>query len=245
MLRLIFILPVFVAAQVEAQSEGTFMHNRVILERMASTGGGSTPVALGNMSASTPGLVGDVYLNEHYQNSTFMLYEGDKVVKGFQAKLDLSRNEFDIKLTDGLVRTLPGSKVKTLLWTDSITGAPRFLINAAEFHDDEGTPMLGFFEVLSEGEIILLKLTELVFKPADRNLIHNVGGKDNKYIKKPHLYYSKEKTVIKIPNRKGILKLMESRKEDVDKFIKVNEIDLGKEGHLAATFNYYNGLVKK
>jgi len=46
-----------------------------------------------------------------------------------------------------------------------------------------------------------------------------------------------------LPGRKGILKLMESHKEEIDKFIKVNVINLSNERHIAALFDYYNSLV--
>jgi len=240
------VLLLFVAFGLYAQQDEAYLHKRTVMERMGSAGAGvgNNSAVLGNMATSAPGLIGDVYLDEAYRNTTFMLYDGEKVINGFQARLDLQKNEFDLKVGDG-VKALPGAKVKTLLWTDSKTVTQQFMINAKEFHDDEETPYVGFFQLLAEGELTLLKMTELIFKPADRNLAQSVGSKDNQFFKIPKLYYAKNGVTLKLPNRRGTMKLFESRKEEMNKFIEVNELDMSKEPHLITAFNHYNSLVKK
>lgn len=222
-----------------------FLHNKSVMERLpAASIAPDRMVPLGNLAVSTPGIQGDVYLTKDYRNSTFWLYEADAPTKTYPAKLDLQRNEFDLHQGKGQgVRALPGTRVKHLMWTDSITNTPQYFVNGQEFKNEEGAPYLGFFQILAEGGISLLKLTTVKFKPADQNPTHNTGIKDNRFMKNTELYYAQGQKAMELPNRKGILKLMESHKEEVDKFIKVNQINLSVERHLIALFDYYNSLT--
>lgn len=227
-----------------SQDDPSYLHNRSVMERMVSQGVSGNTAALGNMSVSKPGLIGDVYLNRDYRNATFLLYENNQLTASLPAKLDLQRNEFDVLMTNG-VRALAGSHVRTMVWSDSVSKVPQYFVNAKEYKDDKETPYYGFFQILSEGEITLLKLTEVRLKPADRNLSHSVGTNDNKFLKISTLLYAVSKTAQKLPNKKGTMKLLESRKEEIEKFIDVNDLDLSRENHLTAVFDYYNSLVKK
>ncbi len=238
----VFLLTSLVPDAIAQQDQG-FLHNRALMERIPNLGT-SNSVVLGNMAISTPGLVGDVYLNLDYRLATFWLYDEQKVASGLPARLDLQRNEFDVRYGNG-IRALSGSRVRSLVWADSLTRTPQYFVNGKEYADAESTPYLGFFQILSEGEISLLKLTRVVFKPADKNPTHTTGSKDDRFLKRTELYYAIGTKAIELPNRKGTQKLFDSRKAEMEKFIKVNEIDLSKESHLLAVFNYYNSLVKK
>jgi hypothetical protein len=222
-----------------------YLHNRTVMERVPSVGQVGNVVSLGNMAVSAPGVVGDVYLHLDYRNATFWLYDENKIAQGFPAKLDLQRNEFDVHLGKNGIRALSGNMVKTFAWADSVTKVPQYFVNGKEYKDEEGTPYIGFFQILSEGEITLLKMTRVDFKPADRNPTHNTGSKDNRFLKTVNLYYAVGTTAKELPGKKGITKLFGERTKETDKFIKVNEINLGKENHLVALFDYYNSLVKK
>ena len=76
-------------------------------------------------------------------------------------------------------------------------------------------------------------------------MAHSTGSKDNRFIKKDHLYYAIGRKAIELPGRKGVRKLFESKSAEMDKYVKANEMDLTKESHLIAAFDYYNSLVKK
>ena len=245
MLRLVLSLYYFLILSLcHAQDVSSYMHNRLVLERIAAVGVIGNSAMITSMPGSPPGVVGDVYLAKDYRNATFMMYDQDKILHGVPAKLDLQRNEFDVLATGG-VRALSGALVRSLVWTDSLTHSTQFLVNGKEFRNMEKVPYLGFFQVLSEGELGLMKMTEVTFKEADRSMAQSVGNKDNKFIKKPRLYYSLGKVAIRLPNKRGIIQLFQSKKDEMEKFIKINEIDFNRENHLSAVFDYYNSLVKK
>jgi len=241
---ILVVVMAFMAGQGMAQDQN-FNHNRAIMERIPAGSVGGT-IALGNLSYSPAGTVGDVYLYEEYRTSTFWLYDGDQVVQGLASRLDMQRNEFDINLGSGKgIRALPGSKVRSMTWTNMQTNTPEYFINAGEYKNDKENPYNGFFQIMSEGEITLHKLNQVVFKPADKNPTHSTGSKDNRFIKSADLYYAIGTKALKLPGRKGILKLLESQKPAIDKFIEVNDLNLGKEWHLVQLFDHYNSLVKK
>ncbi len=226
------------------QDNPSYLHNRGVMEQMITQGAGGNMANLGSLATPNPGLVGDVYLNADYRNATFFLYDENKMTKVYPAKLDLQRNEFDILLSNG-VRTIAGVLIRTLVWADSATKVPQYFVNAKEYKSSEATPYFGFFQILAEGDITLLKMTELTFKPADKNLSHSVGSKDNKFIKNVKMYYALGLVAHEMPSKKGVRKLFESRQAEMDKFIEVNEINLTREGHLIATIDHYNSLVRK
>lgn len=248
LLRALAVLAILVTnyRAVAQSSESNYLHNRTVMERVPLAGQSGNVIMLGNLSVSTPGTVGDVYLTPDYRITTFWLYEENKVAQGYASRLDLQRNEFDIYMGKGNgIKALSGTKVKTLVMADSLTKTPQYYVNGQEFKDKDDTPYVGFFQILSEGEYTLLKMTRVTFKPADHNPTHYTGSKDNRFIKKTEIYVASGAKAYELPNRKTILRMMESHKQEVDKFIKVNEINMSIERHLVALFDYYNSLTKK
>ena len=246
LLRTLAALIVVSLAWSAAAQSSDYLHNRTIMERVPLAGQGGNAIMLGNLTVSTPGTVGDVYLTQDYRITTFWLYDENKVAQGYASRLDLQRNEFDINLGKGNgIKALSGTRVRTLVMADSLTRTPQYFVNGQEYRNNENVPYVGFFQILSEGEVTLLKMTRVSFKPADHNPTHYTGSKDNRFIKRSDLYYTAGNTAIELPNRKGILKLMQSHKQEVEKFMKVNEINLTVERHLVALFDYYNSLTKK
>ncbi len=213
-----------------------------VMQRMldpVSIRSGSIPSV---MPAAAPEVKGDVYLTPDYRITTFVLYDNEKLIEGFASKYDINKNEFDI-LTHQGVRVLPGNKVKSLVWMDSLTKQPQYFFNYQDVKNEEGVPYLGFFQLLSDGTMPLLKKTELIFRKADFNPALNVGSKDHRYIKKPHYYTIKDSKMIVIPGKKIYL-LFADHQDEAQKFIKKNSLDLSMENHLAALFDYYNSVTK-
>jgi hypothetical protein len=248
LLRSIAALVVLSAAWPSAaqSNESNYLHNRTVMERVPLAGQSGNVIMLGNLAVSTPGTVGDVYLTQDYRITTFWLYDENRVAQGYASRLDLQRNEFDIYLGKGNgIKALAGTRVRTLVMVDSLTRTPQYFVNGQEYTNKEGVPYVGFFQILSEGEITLLKMTRVTFKPADHNPTHYTGSKDNRFIKRTELYVAAGTKAYELPSRKTTLKMMESHKAEIDKFIKVNEINFSIERHLVALFDYYNSLTKK
>lgn len=200
---------------------------------------GSIPSMLPPAAAEVKG---DVYLMPDYRITTFVLYDNDKLIEGFSSKYDIDKNEFDLMTQQG-VRVLPGNKVKSLVWLDSLTKQPQYFFNYQDVMNEDGVPYLGFFQLLSDGPLPLLKKTELIFRKADFNPALNVGSKDHRYIKKPHYYMVKDNIMTALPGRK-IPTVFPDHQQEVQQFVKKNSLDLSHEGHLIALFDYYNSLTR-
>jgi hypothetical protein len=99
----------------------------------------------------------------------------------------------------------------------------------------------GFFQVLSDGAIPLLKRTTIEIKKADYNVQLNVGSTDDKILKKVKFYAVKERQVLEVPgSRKKFLSLFGEDDEKIERLVKDNNLSTSKEDHLEIIFQHYN-----
>jgi hypothetical protein len=215
------------------------------LDRLGTFSGNNVPDMLYGIPFPPGKVVGDTYLDENWRVSTVVLYENDKVIEGYPARYDIAANELEFNAKNG-VKVLNGDKVKSFVWIDSQTNLPSYYISAKEFKNKDNVPLLGFFEVLVDGTMPLLKKTKVVVKKADYNAALNVGSRDDKILKNEELFYVKDKQVFKLPSSgKKMLALFGDKSSDIKKYIDENNLSLSKEGDLIAVFESYNALVKK
>ena len=243
-LRKLFILLLLVQgatvfSQNTSGSTRSFMQNKYLLERMSNPEMLVTGASVQTLPPAAPELIGDDLLNAHFQKATFLLNDSS-LLEGLPVKYYITRNEFDVKTKAGL-RTLKGDRVKSFVWIDSLTKRPQIFINAREFKRSDGTPGTGFFQLITEGKVGLMKQTEVLFKEANYHVALNVGNLDHKLIKKIHFYYLFNNTFAPLPKKK-IESIFPDHQPEVQRFIKINTLDLAREDHLQALFEYYNSL---
>ncbi|MBS1555006.1 MAG: hypothetical protein JSU09_08760 [Bacteroidetes bacterium] len=238
-MKLSFALLVLVCANTFGQNEN-FLHKRYIVERLADLNSlqtGSIP----NLPSAPPGLQGDVYLTPHFQESSFTLFKEEQKVSGFFSKLDLQRHEFNLITPQG-VRVLNGDLVRSVVSLDSLTKIPHYYFNGKSFKSAAGIPSVGFYELLVEGEIPLLKKTELEFLKANFNPALNVGSKDHKYLKNHFFYYLKNGLIYPI-SKKNFFTIFGDRQKEMEAFGKSKKLKA--ENDLISIFEYYNKLVTR
>ncbi len=238
-ITLFFLQTMIALSQNTSGSTRTFMQNRYLLERMSSTEMLVTGSSVHTLPPSPPDVVGDDMLNQHYQKATFLLNDSS-LLEGLPVKYYITRNEFDVKTKAGL-RALKGDRVKSFVWIDSATKKPQVFVNAREFKRQDGTPGVGFFQLITEGKVGLIKQTEVIFKEANYHEALNVGSRDHKLIKKTHYYSLINNTFAPLPKKK-LETVFPDHKAEVQRFIKINTLDLDREDHLQALFDYYNSL---
>ncbi|MFN3839327.1 MAG: hypothetical protein ACK4RF_01350 [Cyclobacteriaceae bacterium] len=243
-LRKLFVLLLFVQgatvfSQNTSGSTRTFMQNQYLLERMSNPEMLVTGASVQTLPPAAPDVIGDDLLNTHFQKATFLLNDSS-LLEGLPVKYYITRNEFDVKTKAGL-RSLKGDRVKSFVWIDSLTKRPQIFINASEFKRPDGTTGTGFFQLITEGKVGLMKQTEVIFKEANYHVALNVGNVDHKLIKKIHLYYLVNNTFAPLPKKK-LESIFPDHQPEVQRFIKVNTLDLTREDHLQALFEYYNSL---
>ena len=127
-------------------SENYFRRANVLNRMMDpnSIRSGSIPSIL---PPAAPDVKGDVYLTPDYRLTTFVLYDNEKLIEGYSSKYDINKNEFDLRTPQG-VRVLPGNKVKSLVWIDSLSKQPQYFFNYQDVKNEEGVHYIGFFQLL-------------------------------------------------------------------------------------------------
>lgn len=223
------------ASQSESKS---YLSNRYSLERIGSVNPGTNTVLPG-LPLPPPDLIGDPFLQKHYGESNFLLYT-DRSFGGLYAKLDLLHDLFYIKTNDG-VRVLEGPRVKSFTFRDSLTNKSTTYINGHEFKGESGVSLSGFFEVLFDAPISLIKKTEAHVVKSNFNATLNVGKRDDQIKKTTEYYYLKDGAAALVP-AKSLTKIFGEKKPEVDRFIKINNLNPKDERHLILIFEHYNGL---
>jgi hypothetical protein len=234
----LFVLQGVAVLSQNPSSTRNFMQNKYLLERMANP----EQLLMGTVQTlppAAPDVVGNDLLNAQFQKATFLLNDSS-LLEGLPVKYYITRNEFDVKTKAGL-RALKGDRVKSFVWIDSATKKPQVFINAREFKRPNGTPGAGFFQLITEGKVGLMKQTEVIFKEANYHEALNVGSRDHQLIKKIHYYYLINNTFSPLPKKK-LESIFPDHQTDVQRFIKINTLDVAREDHLQALFDYYNSL---
>jgi hypothetical protein len=188
-------------------------------------------------------VIGDTYLDTNWKMGTILLYDKDKMIERILVRYDIHANEIDVKAANG-IKAIPGAKVKSFVWIDSIGRTPDYYVNAKDFKVD-GTPFMGFFQVLCEGALPLMMKTSLVVKKSDYNVSLDIGSKDDKILKKEDFYCLKDGNAIEVPSsKKKLLPLFQDKAYQVEDFIKDNGLSVSKKSDLVQIFNYYNSLYR-
>ena len=170
-----------------------------------------------------------------------MLYEKEKLIEGFPMRYDIHLDELEFKGKSG-IKVLAGSKVKSFVWADSITRTHAYFINGKSFRNEDDVPFAGFFEVLEEGSVPLLKKTYISVRKADYNVAMNVGSRDDKILKKNKYYVLKENRLVELPaSRKKFVNIFNNNPR-LDEFIRQNGLSVTNEHDLKLIVSHHNSL---
>lgn len=229
-----------------AQSAGGLQNNMQVqrtVERLAS---GLSPGEIDYGIPLPPGrTVGDTYLGKGWRKGSITLLDGDKLIEGYHIRYNIELNEFEIR-TPSKVRALDGKKVKNFIWLDSVSQAPSYFVAARNYKDAEGGSFDGFLEVISDGPLPLLVKHDVFVRKSDYNVALQVGTRDAIVEKRTTILYAIDGVLYEVPrSKKKMVQLMAQHEEAITKFIKINQVDFGNEGHLAALFDHYNKLSAK
>jgi hypothetical protein len=215
------------------------------LDRLTNFQGNNTPDMLYGIPMPPGKVIGDTYLSTDWKIATVLLYADNKIIEGFPTRYDIGTNELEFNAKNG-VKALSGEKVKSFVWIDSQTNTPSYFVNAKEFKNIDNVPFIGFFQILSDGTLPLMKRTKITVKKADYNAALNVGSPDDKILKSEELCYSKENKVFKMPgSNKKAVPVFGDKAAEIKKFIDENSLSVGKEEDLIKIFDHFNSLTKK
>ena len=195
-------------------------------------------MAIGISTPREVKVIGDVYLDIHWGKSSIEVFNSDKLIEGYFTRFDIKNNEVEFQI-DRSVRVLPGNKVKSVVWIDSITQQPRVIENASKYVFNE-VPINGFLEILVDGKTPLLQRYFLEILKPDFSPALNVGSKDYRILKKAEYFYAIGNQLIKIKGKKSLGQLISNSEKDLNSFIKAESLNLNKEEDLRKLFYFSN-----
>jgi hypothetical protein len=138
------------------------------------------------------------------------------------------------------ITTIQGLRIQNIVWMDSSYKVPRYFVNGMDFRD-EGVPISGFFEVLVEGELPLMRRTIAVFKESNYNTALMVGNRNDQIIKRNVYYYLKGKDLYEVPKkRKDLFLIFGDKAGELEAFVESNGIDLKDRSSIFQLFTHYN-----
>lgn len=190
-------------------------------------------------------VVGNPYLDSTWKEGSIKLFqkigppgrEGDSIAN-VPIRLDLYANEVEIKTPANEIRAVSGSMVRFF----TIEGIERrVFMNARQFRAEE--PVQGFMELIASGRISLVEYTKLnIIKPSFNEAL-GTGSRDTKISKSPQYFAVRGNTLFQIgTSKKKLLEALGDRADDVEKFIKTNDLSMKSRADMAKIFAYYNNL---
>jgi hypothetical protein len=183
--------------------------------------------------------IGDVYLDAHWSQSSLLLFDDEKLIDDYLTRYDIQNNEFEFRLKGG-IKVLAGIKVKNIVWIDSLTKQSRVMNNARDYTASV-TPIDGFFEVLQDGKIQLLKKVYLEILRPNFSPALNVGSKDTKIIKKSEYFYAINNRLNQIKKTTSLDAIQQYDSSiALESLIKKEKINLNKESDLRRLFLILN-----
>lgn len=187
-------------------------------------------------------IIGDSYLFPEWRISTVMLYEEEKLLENYLIRYDMMDDKLEFKFpTD--IRVLNANRVRSFVTIDSISREQTYFVNGRDYSTLDNLPYQGFLQVISDGKKPLVKGYDIIIKKPDYNMALMVGSIDYKIIKNPKYYYVVNSKVYPLPSsRKKILDVLNDKRVEMERFIKVNQLQLSMEHHLYAIFEYYNRI---
>lgn len=174
--------------------------------------------------------IGDPFLDSTWRSTKILFRENEKIVEGIFTRYDLLHNGIEIR-TKTDIRFLPCHKVKA--WVIEEDGHARTFVNGLDFNNR----LDRLLEVLSDGEIALLKQTTLRVKKADYNETLNMGSKNEKLLQSAALLYSRGKDLVELP--KGKKKLL-AKLNELGVIKESTEVSIMDEANLIMLFERYN-----
>lgn len=201
-----------------------------------------------------PMVIGNTFLNEDWEKANLYLTLNRKL-ENQHIKYDIEQNQF-LLLDDAISSSAEGpenfdviSGVSVLAFEISVPlGGEKIYLNSVNAgFTDGGTPYPGFLEILVEGPVNLYRQVETSVLRAHYNVALNAGEKKDRIIKKEAFFVRRadEKELHEISKSKKDNLDFFGKQQQVEKFVKENNIKFKQQGDLVKLVSYYNTLQKK
>jgi hypothetical protein len=187
------------------------------------------------------GTKGDYYLNPHWQDGFITLKTGQTFQK-YPLKYDIENDMLEIKASNE-VKILRGERVASFTWLETDRQQETQYINSHEYKL-EGTPLIGFFELVVDGQVQLLCKTIAVVKDPTYVEGFDVGKRYSEITKKEVYYLSDESKVLtEIKSKKDVLEFM-GDEGGVKQYMKAQKLGVSDKEDLAIIATFINQQKK-
>jgi hypothetical protein len=191
---------------------------------------------ISEMPLTEPQTIGTSYLFDTWHLGNIDLGENGMIRNQF-IRYDLANHYVEIKF-DSIIKAVDGIFVNNFSLVD-INGLLRNYVNCGQYVYED-TRLLGFFEIISEGEYSLFLRTESVFIESDYVMQVDMGKRDHKIVKEEEYYIANNKGVIKVPrSRSNILEIYSST-EGLREFLKKEKISTKNASDLRKLVDFLN-----
>ena len=211
----------------------------ISLERITDGNGLHTSDMLYGIPLPPGKVVGDTYLSTQWMRGSFMMYNVDRTFENYKVRYDIRADELEIQ-TPTEVKVLEGRKVRNFAVSDSVNSHTAFYANGKDF-TLEGTKQTGFFEVLEDGKMALLKRTEIEVRKADYNPALSIGSMDDKILKKEK-YFLLKGTQLQEVRKKKFFTVFGDQASALEAYADKNSLSPGDPSEVQLIVRYYNSL---
>ncbi|OJJ20067.1 hypothetical protein BKI52_16470 [marine bacterium AO1-C] len=156
-------------------------------------------------------------------------------------RFNLFSSDLEIKL-NGVRRYIRSAKVKEFVIVD---GFKRIRFINTDFYEGKMKDKKGFFEIIEDGDVQLLKKVRIIQQAGSYNIAKSVGNKDGRIFQKNKFYLAKGEKIYPVKGKKQIIKLFDSFGLETEKVIKENKLKVKRMSNLATLVKIYNGQAKK
>lgn len=186
-------------------------------------------------------LFGNFYLDQKWNKASILLYKNDEIMEGYLVRYNINSNNFEIRAENSNeASTLPGIRVRNIVLIDGEHKVPRYFVNGMDFRD-EGAPIAGFFEVLVDGKMPLVRRTVASIRESNYNQALMVGDPDDRVVKRNVYYYLLGKDLHLVPKqKKRFFEIFGEKAEEMMAFAETNKLDAKSESSWFSLFTHYN-----
>lgn len=216
---------------------------RQTMDGLSAAGGISRSDLFYGIDTDPGRVLGDYYLDPKWNPSSILMYGSEKIIEGYPVKYDIEGNAIEV-MVGKQIKLIKVNQIESLIWYDSITLVPRAFVNAKDYTEN-GFELSGLLEVLVDGDIPLIKRTTIWIKRPDYVAAFDVGNKDTQINKREMFYYARSKELFEIKKKKQLIALFGDKGDEVNRYIKVNQLNIKEQRGLANAFLYYNSLVSE
>ena len=182
------------------------------------------------------GLEGNSYLFDQWLPSSLDFGSLGKA-DGLYIRYDLMNSLFEVRLQNQ-VRLVNNGYVHAFSVTDT-TGIVHQFMNCSSFAFP-GAPVVGFFEILSDGKYRLLLYTKAVIIKSNYVMALDMGYKNDKISKQENFFIARENEAFKVPPARKNLILLFPEKKGLGEYLKQNKINIHKVTGLKKLAGYLN-----